>query len=337
MSEILNDPTFLAHRYDDSHDTFHFLPVTRHIHEESTFITDEFLPQNLSYLSIGRDLITQSEFQLAPAHFIFHSAYCCSTMLARAFNFPGISMGLKEPVLLNDMLGWRRRGAKPREWQAVLDQSLRLLSRPFGTDRAVIVKPSNVCNPIAMDILDTLPNAKAVLLFAPIESFLLSIAKKDMWGRIWARKLLTSAMADGYAVGGFSETEWLELTDLQVAGICWLSQHAIFAEIVKKYGPNRIKTLESTALLGHPKHCIRILNNHFGLGCDNTQIDNILSGPAFNSHSKLKTSYNSQDRDEERNAAQIKYGDELGMVAEWTKAVALSQNIKIDLGCEVLD
>ena len=36
-------------------------------------------------------------------HFIFHSAFCCSTLLARAFDIEGQSIGLKEPTILT----WR--------------------------------------------------------------------------------------------------------------------------------------------------------------------------------------------------------------------------------------
>ena len=48
----------------------------------------------------------------APIHFIFHSAFCASTMLVRALDVPGSAMGISEPVILNDMVGWRRRGAE---------------------------------------------------------------------------------------------------------------------------------------------------------------------------------------------------------------------------------
>ena len=49
----------------------------------------------------------------ATMHFIFHSAFCCSTVLARAFDIPGIAMGLKEPPIYNDIVGWRHRGGGP--------------------------------------------------------------------------------------------------------------------------------------------------------------------------------------------------------------------------------
>ena len=35
-----------------------------------------------------------------PIHFIFHTGYCCSTLLCRALDVPGVSMALKEPQIM---------------------------------------------------------------------------------------------------------------------------------------------------------------------------------------------------------------------------------------------
>jgi hypothetical protein len=46
----------------------------------------------------------------APLHFVFHTAFCCSTLLARALDVPGSSMGLKEPSVLVDFASvWLQR------------------------------------------------------------------------------------------------------------------------------------------------------------------------------------------------------------------------------------
>ncbi len=331
---MIGDADYLAHRYDEVADAFRFVHVPREVHRNCTFITDEHLPDVGRYEQISRADLAQMPFQTAPVHFIFHSAYCCSTIMARAFDIPGVSMGLKEPVILNDMIGWRRRGADSQKLTAVLDKSLDLLARPMDDDRAVIVKPSNICTPLAIPVLRLRPESKALLLYAPLESYLQSIAKKEMWGRIWVRDVLIGTLKDGYAVGGFSTEELLQLTDLQVAAIGWLSQHAAFAKIIQTIGPDRVRVLDSDSFLANQTTTIRSLNEFFDLGMDSEGIAQVLSGPAFNSHSKLDqakrgAAFNASARQKEQSQMALLHGAEIDMVAQWAKAVAETRQINL--------
>ncbi|WP_337658618.1 hypothetical protein [Sphingorhabdus sp. Alg231-15] len=337
----MSDARYLAHRYDEANDAFRFLSVPRDVHRQCTFITDEHLPDVDQFQAVPRSEVAQASPTTAPIHFIFHSAYCCSTMLARAFDIEGVSMGLKEPVVLNDMIGWRRRGADANRQREVIEQSLTLLSRPFGEDRAVIIKPSNICNPLAIEMLRSRPDAKALLLYAPIEGFLKSIAKKEMWGRIWVRDVLIGTLKDGYAIGGFSNDELLQLTDLQVAAIGWLSQHALFAKIIKEIGPDRVKTLDSDTFLAQSPETITALSRLYGLELNEAEIDNVVQGPAFTSHSKLDQVkrgevFDAKVREQEQLKVAQAHGAEIEMVATWTKAVAESQGIEFSIGSRLL-
>ncbi len=340
QAEILNDADFLPHRYDEIADGFRFIHAPREVHRNCTFITDEHLPDVDKYELITRSDLAQEPVPTVPAHFIFHSAYCCSTMLARAFDIPGVSMGLKEPVVLNDMIGWRRRGVDNHKLAAVLDKSLNLLARPMGDDRAVIIKPSNICTPLAIPALKLRPESKALLLYAPLESYLQSIAKKEMWGRIWVRDVLIGTLKDGYAIGGFSQDELLQLTDLQVAAIGWLSQHAAFAKVVETIGRDRVTTLDSDSFLANQRLTIQSLNQFFALDMEEEEISRTLNGPAFNSHSKLDQAkrgeiFDAKARRDEQSQMAALHGAEIDMVVRWTRAVAESQQIKMVMDCRL--
>lgn len=342
QAEIISDADYLPHRYDEVADGFRFVHVPRDVHRNCTFITDEHLPDVDRYDLISRSDLAQIPLQTAPVHFIFHSAYCCSTMLARAFDIPGVSMGLKEPVILNDMIGWRRRGADNQKLTAVLDKSLDLLARPMGNDRAVIIKPSNICTPLAIPALKLRPESNALLLYAPLESYLQSIAKKEMWGRIWVRDVLIGTLKDSYAIGSFSQDELLQLTDLQVAAIGWLSQHAAFAKIVDTIGPGRVRILDSDSFLTNQQATLRSLNQFFKLGMNDEKVEHILNGPAFKSHSKLVqakrgATFDAKTRQEEQSQMAALHGAEIDMVTRWAKAVAESQQINLDLDYRLLD
>ena len=324
--DIVRDTEWLAHRYDENADGYRFIRLTREQHRSVTFITDEYLEGTADFEFVPRAAIDPAELPSAPLHFIFHSAYCCSTVLARAFDIEDVSMGMKEPVLLNDMVGWRRRGAEQGKFVEALDLSLRLLARPFGTDRAVVAKPSNIVNHLAFTMLSLRPEARAVLLYAPIEHYLRSIARKGLWGRRWVRELFTGLLKDRIVIGGFNGEELLELTDLQIAALGWLSQHALFAALAQRF-PDRVRTLDSETLLAKPTKCMEAAGKLFGLGIDTNSARAIAKGPAFSRSSKDGAAFDKHSRDKDQLAAAKLHGDEIEKVAAWAAEVARSQGV----------
>jgi hypothetical protein len=330
IAAAVGDAAWLAHRYDPERDAVHLLPVSRDLHRKAIFLTDEYLPRNLQPLIVARtDAIAAIESQ-APIHFVFHSAYCCSTLVARAFDRPGWAMGLKEPVILNDIVGWRRRGEPGPDMATVLDDALRLLSRPFSPNEAVIVKPSNIVNCLAPAMLALRPEAKALLLYAPLRTYLSSIAKKGIDGRLWVRTLLLGLIDDKMVDMGFTPRDHLGQTDLQVAAIGWLAQHALFAKLVQQFGTNRVRTLDSATLITDPANAMKQLSQLFGLPVDAKELNEITNGRAFKRHSKLDTDFGAEDRDREHGFATEIHADEIEKVAHWAEVVASTFQIAIN-------
>ena len=104
MSEqdITRDPDWFAHRFVESHDAIQFRRLSREDHARATFATDDYLPADRPRIQLPRREAVHTAPPPAPIHFIFHSAFCCSTLLARAFDLPGIATSLKEPPILNE-------------------------------------------------------------------------------------------------------------------------------------------------------------------------------------------------------------------------------------------
>ena len=105
VSTIASNPVWLPHRYDPQHDAIHFRHTPRAAHGGATFLTDEYLGEAKPTI-IARTAALAQAGTPAPLRFILHSAFCCSTLLARAFDAPGLAMGLKEPVILNDPVSY---------------------------------------------------------------------------------------------------------------------------------------------------------------------------------------------------------------------------------------
>ncbi|WP_299191412.1 hypothetical protein [uncultured Erythrobacter sp.] len=319
------------HRFDENSRLIGFIPLSREVHRSSTFATDEHLPPNLPVTPVK---IEEIEAAFAGrervAHFVFHSAYCCSTMVARGFDVPGVSMGWKEPQILNDLLGWRRRGASQDEIRRGLESALSLLARPFEAGETNVIKPSNIATPLARDCLTLVPRARAILLYAPIESYLQSIAKKQLWGRRWVREVLIGNIADGMLLSGFEEQNLLELTDLQVAALGWLSQFALFKRLESEFGADRVIIQDSASLLADTRSTMSKLYSHCGLELTADQFEAALTGPAFTTHSKdASASFSADDRAKEQADMAKLHGEEISLVAQWSQAVAQSQGFSI--------
>ncbi len=327
IEDIVRDPLWLADRYDPEHDAVHFRYVNRDQHRAATFLTTEYLGTEPNPVIICRKDALAAAPKQGPIHFIFHSAYCCSTLLARAFDLPGVSMGLKEPVILNDLVGWRHRGGEPRLIGSVLDDALMLLARPFDNGEAVVIKPSNVCNGLAEAMLALRPDARALLLYAPLPIFLMSIAKKGMWGRLWVRDLMVKQLKEGFIDLGLSDEDYLRLTDLQAAAIGWLAQQALFQRMINDFGSARVFAFDSESLLTVPQDVIKKLSILFQIKLSDEAIYDIVSGAAFTRHSKFNDPFDASSRISEQRETAAIYGKEIDMVVHWAEVIAANNDI----------
>jgi hypothetical protein len=328
-------PEWLAHRYDPGLDAVHFVRADRETRRSIPFFTDEHLPSAAEPLVAGRADSLAVAPNPAPIHFIFHSAYCCSTLLANACDRDGAASSFKEPTILNDMVGWRQRGGDPARVAEALNGALQLLARPFGAGEASVIKPSNVVNGLAPALLAMRPEARCILLHAPLRVYLGSIAGKGLWGRLWVRELLTKLRADGMVGLGFEADDLFLQTDLQVAAVGWLAQHEHFARLAGQY-PGRVRTLESETLLARPEAALAAIDDLFGLPSRPEERADI-AARVFARHAKFGGAFNREDRAaDQRSAAEI-HGEEIEKVTAWAEAVAANAGVAFDLPAPLLE
>lgn len=319
-------PEWLAHRYDETNDTVHLIEVDRATRARLPFMVDAELGARTPRI-VPRSEAVAALAGPAPLHFIFHSAFCCSTLLANALDVSGVAGALKEPQLLADMTGWRLRGGDPRAIQTVLDQALRLLARPFEAGEAMILKPSNVANGLAEAMLAMRPDARAILMHAPLPAFLASIARKGLDGRLWARELMSKQLAEGLIALGFEPRDHLRHTDLQAAAVGWLAQKALFAKLATRW-PERVRTLDSEMLVARPAEAIAAAAALLGLALDEDAIAEIVASQ-FSRNAKDGSAFATGQRDRDRDAGVSLHADEIAKVSIWADAVADANGIAV--------
>ena len=328
LQELIGDARWLAHRYDEATDSIQFRFVPREAQRSMTFLTEfEIGDAPLAVYSREESLAEARERDIATPRMIFHSAYCCSTLLARAFDAPGASFGLKEPQLLNDVIGLHGRGGDPRLVAAVLDAALLLLARPYAEGEVNVIKPSNLVNPLIPLISAMRSDLRALMLHAPLEIFLGSVARKEIEGRAWVRelmwKLINLGQADRF---GFTTEDLYRQTDLQAASVGWLIQQAIFAEAASAHPGFR--TIDSETLMAQPVKSIAALADLYEICLDPAEV---AAGPAFRTHSKDRSDYSSTQRKQDREHGNSVYAREIGIVMEWTTKLAEHVGVPLTL------
>ena len=327
-------PEWLAHRYDEQIDAVHFVRADRELRRSAPFLTDEHLPAAATPTVVPRQDSLAAAPAPAPIHFILHSAYCCSTLLANAYERPGAATSLKEPTILNDLVGWCQRGGAPARIAEVLDGALRLLARPFEAGEIVVVKPSNVVNGLAPVMLAMRPEAGFVLLHAPLRVFLGSIAAKGLWGRLWVRELLVKQLQTGMIDLGFQPQDHLMQTDLQVGAVGWLAQQQLFARLAAQY-PGRVRTLDSEQLVARPEKALAAIDALFGLA-DDPEARARTAERVFARHAKFGDKFSREDRLAGQRDAAEAHGDEIGKVVAWAESVAANAGVKLELPAPLL-
>ena len=328
---LAGDPEWLPHRLLDQGATIRFVRADRKMHRNATFLNDEYLGQEAPRADVALATLADVDTRAsAPLHFIFHSAFCCSTLLARSFDLPGLAMGLKEPIILNDAVQLVRAG---RLRDTTLDLVLRLLERPMETNETIVIKPSNAANRLMTDMLRLRPNARAILMYRPLPAFLRSVARKGMFGRIWARRLLAEIRGEMPFVTGFSELDYQLQTDLQAAAMGWLIQHGQFAHIAAAM-PGRIRILSSVDLLEDKQAAITTAMNWFMLEPDPDLARSIVGGSVFaDDAKKLGQRF---DLSAGPSPTVVDEG-EIEMVSNWIAAVAAHVGLNLNLSPALFD
>lgn len=324
LSAIAGDYRWLPFRFDVASGRLSLVRTDRDAHRAATFLDDQLLKASPERQDVTLQALGPTLAQLAPnpCHFIFHSAFCCSTLLARALDVPGRAMGLKEPLVLNDLAQAALAAGAAGAVRAQLEPILTLLARPFGPGETVVIKPSNVVNPLIDPILELRPASKALLLSSELPDFLRSVAKKGLWGRIWARKTMSTLSRLPQLQSGFSEADRWEQSDLQVAALVWLDHRAQFARLLARLPAGRVASMDSADLLADPARALTATSEFFGLGLTPDAITAIAGGPVFTSNAKRHDqAFDASQRQEENAAIGDLLAEEIELVTQWAESV----------------
>lgn len=264
-----------------------------------------------------------------PAAFIFHTAFCCSTLLARALDVPGRSISLKEPNILMAIANQMRvsnTGDPSRTWAIAAPG----LSAAGSAGEQVIVKPTNAANR-AVPLLMQTPGAKAIVITSDFDAFILSIARKGEPGRQFVRRLYNIFSLDSAFAQSLPQRDVFTLSDLQIAALVWGMQcNQLNAAIAQK--PNAYRILHADDFLKNREQALAACSRHLELALSSDHVEAQAHSDVFTRHSKdAGEAYDRVLRQQERQAADQQFADGLAFVREWATKLPLPLSIKAPL------
>ena len=341
IEPILRDPAWLPHAYDVATDALTFAYLPREKQRPATFLFDDKLGEVRKSAPIPLNALPLDRIraEARPIHFIFHTGYCCSTLLCRALDVPGVSMALKEPQIMYAISEPVLAGKDVERRLNALGVILDLMSRGLTPGETQIIKSTYTDIALVEPILESRPSTRALFLHGPLSEFLRSVAKRGLHGRANMRGLYERLSQKIALPTGYTAVDLFRQTDLQISAMNWLMQIARYQQLAQRYEPSgRVRTLSADQLLANKGQSLKKLAVHFGLNTEASKWDAIAAGPAFKENAKRPgEAYNDAARAREQASLAAAHGKEIDMVSTWLDAVAKHCGANVNLGDTLLN
>ena len=323
-AQILVNSHWLPHGFDAASASVQFIKLDRERLSQPIFLADAVTESGREQASVPLGETTAADLPNAPLHFIFHTAFCRSTLLVRALEQPGLSAGLSEPGVIASLVN-----AGPQATGAIAPV-LRLLARPWGEGEAVFVKPTNHANAVAPALMDAAPGAKAVLMTNPLPSFLAAVVRKGMMGRRWARQLYLEMMGYAGMDLGMDPREQFAMTDLQAGALAWFLGQRYLDGMVRRFG-DRVRVLDGDLFGAEPARTLEAVGAFTGVPIDAERAATIASGPTFTSDAKTGQDYTEKAARDEAATESAVVTDEIAKLEEWIALIAQQAGLSVPL------
>ncbi|MEL7231893.1 MAG: hypothetical protein AAGJ85_05225 [Pseudomonadota bacterium] len=325
-TDLLKDPHWFPVHFDFGQDTLTFLKTTRDALSKGSFLDQRFFLPDDRFQAVRLSQALQAHIPRQPISWIFHSAYCASTLMARALDVNGKTLALKEPDILmqlsNAFRMARRANLDTRDIERVRNLIFALLSRRFSPDERIIIKPANPANYLLQDVLSC--GEKALLMTSDLETFLTSVLRKGGDGTSFMRVLYNIYTLDGTGLSKISERDALRFTDLQVAAIIWQHQHEDLTAAAKIY-PDQTRAINGLAFLPDRLKYMRAASDFLSMNLTDRDLETNVNGPVFTRNAKFSDqTFDNAEREAQNARLQETFADRLKSTIDWQS--------KLDLG-----
>ncbi len=300
--------------YDAANGEFLILPVTcDHIADAA------FLDQRLGGDWTAATRLAWQDVP-APTHapktaLLFHTAFCCSTLLTRALQSPPRVLALREPQALSQLASAALSLPRSRI-EGPLSAALRLLARPWAPDGRCLIKPTNQANNLLPDILQ-LTSGKAILLYSSLPEFVISCCKKlpeaDTRVRWMAQHLLKDTQLQR-ALG----VPWdHHFHFIESCVLTWYAQMERYADALANDANDRLRSLDMQVMLADPAGVVAAAADWLQLAIDASDLQQRAQVEFQRNAKHPDRTFDAARRAQEREAVMARYADVLDNALAW--------------------
>lgn len=268
FADLFASPDHYLHSFEG--EAAVFMPMDRTAYHRSIFLDRRISPAADGTMALPVRTIAAQPHAAAPTSWIFHMAHCGSTLLARALDDPAASLVLREPFAL------RQTALAPDAARLAL--ALAMLGKRYRGDAPTLVKANVPVNFLLPQIAAATPEARAILLYLPLRSYLRAILRNEQH-RTWLRNV-TRQLAP--YLGNLSA-----LPDGPLAAALWRAQVDAFAAALAAM-PNA-RALDAEAFFATPLPVLRRAAAHLAVPLDDDALVAAVAGPLFSTYSKNPT------------------------------------------------
>lgn len=328
LAEILREPDWLPLGIDRARGVIEFGRISRQDAARAAFLDHRAAAAvaERAAFPIAEAMRAGAPPAPVPA-FIFHTSFCCSTLLARALDKEGRVLALKEPNILLDLANALRVDEALKRDAATAGRLVAtvfaLLARPPRGESRVVLKPTNSANSLIDAAIGA--GAPTLLLYGPLQDYLVSILKKGEEGRAFVRQQFNIFALDGAGLGAIPQRQALGFTDLQIAALVWRCQIETFARALAIAPRARLAALDYRDLLRDPARALPAVARHLALDIPESDLEKTATSEIFARDSKFDDrSFDAAARDAEERAVLDQWRAPIDLILAWAD--------KLDLG-----
>ncbi|MDH5257146.1 MAG: SEC-C domain-containing protein [Gammaproteobacteria bacterium] len=266
VNNINQDPALFPVKVDFLDGSVELVKMSPYWFSESTFLDRDrimgrcAIKADVSWLN---DNVDKSRWQSTP--FLFHSAFCGSTLMVRALELLFDSLPLKESDLLSSLLDYRLSAdyeeSTNAEYQAIV---MSLLSRRFEPDQKPVYKANDLQNAYITSLLDWRDDFPVLLMYCSLNEFIFGCLKTEERKGWISNRFRYSSL---YFKKRFKLDELPELNEnafVEKAAAYWSFNMMLFLEAVEEF-PDRVKTLDFNVMLEDPLSIVKKSGEWLGL------------------------------------------------------------------------
>lgn len=256
------DPAWFPADLDVRGGRIGMLHIDPDVLEHSTFLDTRIAADLQRSLSVEASALPRDLRTAPPVAWLFHTSFCCSTLLAQALHDHPSTVAYREPLVLRRLADARHEGLDLGRWPKICTD---LLARPWSPQGRVVVKPTHAALNIGQTLMQASPVSRAIALTSSLPDFLVSNVKKAP--ETQARIPLLVEMS--LSAGQFHRRLPLEALSppslIAAAGLQWAAQRELLLEMAERVGTQRLAALDAAELLANLEGVVELAREWWGL------------------------------------------------------------------------